>query len=144
MAQSNANTSAHWVQTFLSRARCHALAEDVSLPEEETGTVLFVDISGFTPLTESLGQHLGARRGAEALTAVINQVFEVLIAQVHRYGGDVVGFAGDAMLCWFATGANAALTALLTTLLSVVVYMAIQRVAPGVKRPSAPVFAVTA
>ena len=40
--------------------------------------------------------------------------------------------------------ANAALTALLTTLLSVVVYMAIQRVAPGVKRPAAPVFAVTA
>lgn len=39
---------------------------------------------------------------------------------------------------------NATVTALLTTLLSVVVYMLIQRVSPGVKRPGAPVFAVTA
>ena len=39
---------------------------------------------------------------------------------------------------------NASITALLTTLLSVVVYMALRRLSPTVRQPGAPVFAVTA
>tara|TARA_B100000497_G_scaffold84201_1_gene93859 strand:+ start:4870 stop:5160 length:291 start_codon:yes stop_codon:yes gene_type:complete len=40
-------------------------------------------------------------------------------------------------------GMNYALTALFTTLLSVVVYMVISRISQKVKKPSAPVYAVT-
>ena len=39
---------------------------------------------------------------------------------------------------------NASITALLTTLLSVVVYMALRRLSSTVRQPGAPVFAVTA
>jgi putative effector of murein hydrolase len=38
---------------------------------------------------------------------------------------------------------NYALTALFTTLLSVIVYMVISRISKRVKKPSAPVYAVT-
>jgi predicted ATPase/class 3 adenylate cyclase len=66
-----------------------------------TGAALFADISGFTPLTEALARTLGPRRGAEALTQQINAVYEALLEAVERYGGSVVGFAGDAVTCWF-------------------------------------------
>jgi len=38
------------------------------------GTVLFADISGFTPLTEALVRTLGPRRGAEELARQLNEV----------------------------------------------------------------------
>jgi hypothetical protein len=39
---------------------------------------------------------------------------------------------------------NAALTALLTTILSVLVFLLMRRLTPGVKQPAQPLFAVTA
>ena len=42
-----------------------------------------------------------AERGAEELTRTISQVYTALIDEVHRYGGSVIGFAGDAITCWF-------------------------------------------
>jgi hypothetical protein len=58
-------------------------------------------ISGFTPLTEALVKELGPRRGAEELTRQLNAVYGALIAEVHHYGGSVIGFSGDAVTCWF-------------------------------------------
>ena len=59
----------------------------------------FADISGFTPLTEKLAS--GGVRGAEELTAILNQVFETLITTIESYGGQVVKFGGDALsLIW--------------------------------------------
>jgi class 3 adenylate cyclase len=58
-------------------------------------------ISGFTPLTETLQATLGPRRGAEELTKHLDAVFAALIAAVERFGGSVIGFAGDAITCWF-------------------------------------------
>lgn len=59
----------------------------------------FADISGFTPLAEELA--LGGARGAEELTAVLNQVFEALITTVEYHGGQVIKFGGDALsLIW--------------------------------------------
>jgi adenylate cyclase len=72
--------------------------------------VLLVDISGFTPVTERLRAALGARRGAEELAAHLNRVYDALIAQVEHYGGSIVGFAGDAITCWFS-GNNSAVRA---------------------------------
>ena len=45
---------------------------------------LFVDISGFTALTETLMQH--AKDGAEVLTDVLNDIFGPVVAEVYRRG----------------------------------------------------------
>ncbi|NUM47432.1 MAG: AAA family ATPase, partial [Anaerolineales bacterium] len=86
---------------YLPQDRLRALARGEPLPDRTGGSALFADISGFTPLTEKLTQTLGPRRGIEDLTRQINAVYERLIAEVERYGGSVIGFAGDAITCWF-------------------------------------------
>ena len=86
---------------YLPQDRLCALARGESLPDRTNGSALFADISGFTALTESLRKSLGARQGAEALTKQLGAVYSVLIAEVEKYGGSVIGFAGDAMMCWF-------------------------------------------
>lgn len=60
---------------------------------------LFVDISGFTPLTETLMQH--RKDGAEVLTDVLNRVFRPLVAEVYAQGGFIATFAGDAFTALF-------------------------------------------
>lgn len=60
------------------------------------GTVLFADISGFTSLSERLGKQ-GAI-GVEELTNTLNSYFGELIDIVLSSGGDIVKFAGDALL----------------------------------------------
>ncbi len=97
------SSSTTFIQSFLPRSRRLSLARGESLPEHDSGACLFADISGFTPLTESLGASLGPQQGAESLTAIINDIFEGLIAQVHAHGGDVLGFAGDAITVWFCS-----------------------------------------
>ncbi|GAB4579315.1 MAG: adenylate/guanylate cyclase domain-containing protein [Anaerolineales bacterium] len=87
--------------TYLPQDRLRALARGEPLPNRTTGAALFADISGFTPLTEKLTQTLGPRRGIEELTCQINLVYESLISEVERFGGSVIGFAGDAITCWF-------------------------------------------
>ncbi|MHB8620426.1 MAG: AAA family ATPase, partial [Chloroflexota bacterium] len=58
--------------------------------------VLFADIAGFTVLTERLAEHAGG--GAEELTHLLNRYFGQLIDIVHGHGGEIVKFAGDAVL----------------------------------------------
>lgn len=58
--------------------------------------VLIADVSGFTRLTEHFAQQGPA--GAEALTAILNGYFAKLIDLILGHGGDVVKFAGDAVL----------------------------------------------
>jgi len=87
--------------SYLPQDRRQALARGVDLPDHTTGVALFADISSFTPLTEALDRTLGARRGAEEMTRQINRVYDALIAEVDRYSGSVIGFAGDAITCWF-------------------------------------------
>jgi adenylate cyclase len=86
---------------YLPQDRRRALARGESLPDRAQGVVLFADISGFTALTEQLRNALGPRRGAEELTRRLNAVYDDLIAIVERHGGSVIGFAGDAITCWF-------------------------------------------
>ncbi|HNB53884.1 MAG TPA: adenylate/guanylate cyclase domain-containing protein, partial [Anaerolineales bacterium] len=96
---------------YLPQDRLRALARGEPLPHRTSGSALFADISGFTPLTESLTQTLGPRRGIEALTHQINAVYESLIAEIEQYGGSVIGFAGDAITCWFDGADDASLRA---------------------------------
>ncbi|HMT20902.1 MAG TPA: adenylate/guanylate cyclase domain-containing protein, partial [Promineifilum sp.] len=86
---------------FIPEDRRLALAGGVGLPDRANGSVLFADISGFTPLTAALVQELGVQRGAEEVLNQINPVYEAIIAELHRYGGSVMGFAGDSITCWF-------------------------------------------
>ncbi|MEW5870358.1 MAG: tetratricopeptide repeat protein [Chloroflexota bacterium] len=92
---------ARYIATFLPITRRRSIAAGIPLPEEASGVCLFADISGFTPLTEALGKSLGPTQGAEVLTDIINQVFKAIIPQVYAWGGDVLGFAGDAITCFF-------------------------------------------
>jgi len=58
--------------------------------------VLFADISGFTHLTERLAEK--GPTGVETLARILNEYFGQLIDIIHEYGGDVVKFAGDAVI----------------------------------------------
>ena len=87
-------------EAYIPGDRRRALAAGVELPDRVRGAALFADISGFTPLTEALANELGPQRGAEELTANLNRVFHALIAELDRFGGDVIYFSGDAITCW--------------------------------------------
>lgn len=83
-----------------------APAGSEGFPERTQGAALFADLSGFTPLTEALARALGPRRGAEEMLHHLNAVYDALIDQVHGHRGSVVGFAGDAVTCWFEDRAS--------------------------------------
>ncbi len=60
---------------------------------------LFVDISGFTAMTEALMVH--GKVGAEVLAETLISVFDPLVTAVYAHGGIVTGFAGDAFTALF-------------------------------------------
>ncbi len=91
---------------YIPLDRRRALAHGTLLPNRTRGTALFVDISGFSRLTEQLVRARGPRRGAEELTRHLNAVYTPLIAAVHAQKGSVIGFSGDAITCWFDAQAS--------------------------------------
>ncbi|MEN9402902.1 MAG: hypothetical protein RL091_1605 [Verrucomicrobiota bacterium] len=99
---------------YLPPDRGQALLQGASLPGKTDGAVLFSDISGFTPLTEAVIKRYGPRRGGEEFTDRLNAVYDALIGEVEQQGGSIVGFAGDAMVVWYAgdSGKRAVSTAL--------------------------------
>jgi len=80
------------VRRFRDRLEPLSCADAESFP----AAVLSADISGFTPLAERLAA-LGPI-GAERLSGILNSYFGRIIEEVDRNGGEVVGFAGDALL----------------------------------------------
>ena len=63
------------------------------------GAVLLADISGFTAITERLAA--GGPGGAEELRGLLDGAFSPLLELIAGTGGDVLKFAGDALLaCW--------------------------------------------
>ena len=66
---------------------------------ELDATLCFVDISGFTALSEKLAS-LG-RIGAEELTEVLNYVFGKMLEAAYARSGALVKFGGDALLLLF-------------------------------------------
>jgi len=71
----------------------------VAFSEVMPAAALFADISGFTSLSERLAARGGD--GVEELTRILNSYFGRLIAVVTGHGGDVVKFAGDALLAFW-------------------------------------------
>ncbi len=81
------------------------LAEDPQrLWRAEPGSLLFLDVSGFTPLTERLAR--GGKIGGEELTDHLNTVFTALIDVAQAHGGDCLKFGGDALLLHFEGAAH--------------------------------------
>ena len=64
-----------------------------------TGALLLADISGFTAITERLAER--GPGGAEELQGLLSGAFQPLLELIAGTGGDVLKFAGDALLaCW--------------------------------------------
>lgn len=89
------------INSFIPMDRRQALVHGRAIPDRASGAALFADISGFTPLTEALAAALSPQRGAEELSALLDQVYTALTAELDRYSGSVIGFSGDAITCWF-------------------------------------------
>lgn len=64
------------------------------------GTFLFADVSGFTALTEMLAAQ-GEAQGRESLNQIMNQLFAAVLDPMIASGGDLLIFAGDAVLAYF-------------------------------------------
>src|SRR5215216_6455777 len=69
---------------------------EAPVAEELQAAILFADISGFTLLTERMAEK--GPTGVETLARILNEYFGQLIDIIHNYGGDVVKFAGDAII----------------------------------------------
>lgn len=63
------------------------------------GSLAFVDISGFTRLTERLAAH--GRVGAEQMSDLLSETFTGLLTETRDDGADLVKWGGDAMLLLF-------------------------------------------
>ncbi|MEB3205395.1 MAG: AAA family ATPase, partial [Candidatus Sericytochromatia bacterium] len=63
---------------------------------ERMSVVLWLDIVGFTKLTERLSAE--SRAGAEHLTEHLNRNFGRISLSLAKHGGDLASFAGDAVL----------------------------------------------
>jgi class 3 adenylate cyclase/tetratricopeptide (TPR) repeat protein len=61
--------------------------------ERKQVTVLFVDVAGFTSISESLDP--------EDVHAFMTRAFELMLAEVHRYEGTVNQFLGDGLMALF-------------------------------------------
>src|SRR5579862_9338454 len=86
----------------------HLVATPELTVRGEEGTMVFVDISGFTKLSERLART--GREGAEHLVDTISACFSTLLAEAYADGGSLLKFGGDALLLWF-TGEGHALRA---------------------------------
>ena len=98
VASSTSETST--VTSYVPRLVLRHLADE---PERRTwtvdGTVVFVDISGFTKLSERLAKH--GKEGAEQVTEAIETCFTDLLAVAYANGGGLIKFGGDALLLLF-------------------------------------------
>ena len=73
--------------------------------QEIDSSLCFVDLSGFTKLSERLARR--GRIGAEELTDVLNRVFGRMLELAAARGGSLVKFGGDALLLQFVGAEHA-------------------------------------
>jgi len=91
-------------QPYAPRLVLDWLATDPGARSREVdGSVAYVDISGFTKLSERLARE--GKAGAEQLTDAISGCFVRLLAVAYAHGGALIKFGGDALVLLF-TGAG--------------------------------------
>ena len=61
--------------------------------------MLIADLSGYTSLAELLYREQGPR-GVNELFSRVNEYFDILVNTVDHFGGDIIKFAGDAVICY--------------------------------------------
>ena len=93
-------SSTHPLEPYVPRV----LSEwDIEAPgsmwQQIDGSLCFVDISGFTRLSEALARR--GRIGAEELTEVLDRVFGEMLRLAYERGGSLLKFGGDALLLLF-------------------------------------------
>ena len=71
---------------------------------------MFLDLTGFSKMTDSLMQH--GQHGAEVLAGLMHSVFDPLVESIFHYGGKIVGFAGDGIMALYPVEVEARSTAL--------------------------------
>ena len=70
--------------------------------ESYWGAVLFADISGFSKLAEKLQKELGeSAAAAETLSRYVGDSLDIMVKMITSNRGDVIKFAGDAILAVF-------------------------------------------
>jgi class 3 adenylate cyclase/tetratricopeptide (TPR) repeat protein len=69
------------------------------------GSLLFVDLSGFTAMSERLATR--GRLGAEEVTEVVSSTFAELVGVAWSSGGGLLKFGGDALLLAFTDDGHA-------------------------------------
>src|SRR5262249_48982747 len=81
------------------------IEREMSVPPQvqafKNSVCLFADVSGFTTLSESLC-NLGPE-GIEELSSQLNKFVGQIVKLTARAGGDVLKFAGDAMIAMWTT-----------------------------------------
>ena len=60
---------------------------------------MFLDLSGFSTMTDTLMQH--GQHGAEVLASLMHGVFNPLVESIFEYGGKIVSFAGDGIMALY-------------------------------------------
>ncbi|HZP31260.1 MAG TPA: adenylate/guanylate cyclase domain-containing protein, partial [Acidimicrobiia bacterium] len=85
---------------YLPRLVIDWIADDFDRTYQEIeGSVTFVDVSGFTNLSERLAKR--GKVGAEDLADAIGSCFTQLLAVAYAEGGGLLKFGGDALLLLF-------------------------------------------
>jgi class 3 adenylate cyclase/tetratricopeptide (TPR) repeat protein len=88
------------VQPYVPRTLHQHLVDDPNVQSwTQDGTAAFVDISGFTQLSEQLARK--GREGAEQITDAIGNSFESMLRVAYENGASLLKFGGDALLLWF-------------------------------------------
>jgi class 3 adenylate cyclase/predicted ATPase len=95
---------------FAADLLANPTADPVGREQRFQAVALFVDISGFTAMSEALSKT--GRDGSEEMTTALNSYFAPMIDLIQSYGGIVAKFGGDALTVLFpynsATRQNAA------------------------------------
>ncbi|MGH3136540.1 MAG: adenylate/guanylate cyclase domain-containing protein [Gaiellaceae bacterium] len=96
-ASTSGSSSVAELVSFVPRLTLEWLRDDPeTMWREVEGTVAFVDISGFTAMSERLSSR--GRAGAEEVTEVMNATFAALLGVAYAQGGGLLKFGGDALL----------------------------------------------
>lgn len=90
------------------RRRVQGGQEPLTGVEYVEGVILASDVSGFTQLALSMRDTPDA---IEELSNILNSSFADLIDVIAEAGGDVLGFAGDALMAYWPSGPDAAVSA---------------------------------
>ena len=84
-----------FVPTTVTRLIEKSPASDVLEAKERDVTVLFLDIEGYTKITEDVG--------ASEVNALVEKYFSVFMDAIYENNGDVVETAGDGLMVLFLT-----------------------------------------